>query len=210
MKRMIIGFGGKRRRGKDLACELTKRLLADIDHVARIDHFAASIKDGIGKGVFGFSHDQLYGDLKTAVDPFWGITPRDVFQRFGTEVMHTQFGADIWVRTLLRRVENGTAGVHVLVGDVRFPHEVEALHRQGALLVKIDRDLPASEVPAEDAHASETALDDWHGWDYMINNNGTVEDLRRHLAEWLVSKLFAVGVHTQVDRVVGISRLRPT
>lgn len=197
MKRLIIGFGHKRRRGKDLACEIVAEQLASVlEDAIRIDHFADSIKEGIGAGVFGFSEAQLYGDLKTVVDPFWGITPRDVFQRFGTEVMHTLFGADIWARTLVRRAMNEPKA-HVLVGDVRFPHEVEALKRLGAILIRIDRDVPPSEDPAEDRHRSETALDGWDGWDHVILNNGTIEDLRQLLATYLVPMLAERGLDTR-------------
>ena len=180
-KRLVIGCSGKRRVGKDTVCIMTKELLADVGQASRIDHFAYSIKEGIGKGVFGFSEEQLHGCLKTVVDPFWGITPRDVFQRFGTEVMHTQFGQDIWARTVLRRAQNDLK-THVLVGDVRFPHEVGALRELNATLIRIDRAVPASGDPAEDQHLSETALDGWDGWDHRILNNGSIPELRGRVA----------------------------
>lgn len=209
MKRMIIGFGHKRRRGKDLACEIVQAQLSYMeqfeDHI-RIDHFARSIKEGIGVGVFGFNPSQLYGEHKTTVDPFWGITPRDVFQRFGTEVMHTLFGADVWARTLVRRALN-EPDKHVLVGDVRFPHEVEALKELGAILIKIDRDVPPSDDPAEDLHASETALDGWDGWDHVILNNGTIEELRQLLAAFLIPWLAEQDVNTRAVQVNDLTYL---
>jgi hypothetical protein len=201
MKRLIIGFGHKRRRGKDTACEIVAQQLESVsEDKVRIDHFAYSIKQGIGKGVFGFSEEQLYGDLKTEVDPFWGITPRDVFQRFGTEVMHTLFGADVWARTVVRRAMNEPEA-HVLVGDVRFPHEVEVLQALGAILVKIDRDIPPSVDPAEDLHSSETALDGWDGWDHVILNNGSIEELRRCLAAFLIPLLADRGLQARATDV---------
>lgn len=175
MNQVIIGFGCKRRRGKDQAAQYALQRMAEHGLQTRIDSFAHSIKESIGRGVFGFNNAQLSGDLKTVVDEYWGLTPRDVFQRFGTEVMHTQFGRDIWVKTLLRRAE-ALPDVHVIVSDTRFMHEAIALRERGGTLIRVDRDV--EHVPGEDDHPSEVSLDNFEGWDEVIDNNGSLDDLK--------------------------------
>lgn len=190
-QRLVIGFGYRRHSGKDTCCLMAKDIFLGLHHEARIDHFADSIKEGIGRGVFGFSNYQLYGEGKDEIDPFWGFSPRFVFSRFGTEVMHTLFGKDIWVKTLIRRARADRPGTHLLIGDVRFPAEVEIVRGMDGLLVHVDRpDLPQD--PVDDKHSSETSLASFTGWDYTIANTGTLEDLRVAVRRFILS-LFRTG-----------------
>lgn len=173
MGRIVVGFGHRRRRGKDLCCALAYKFLTGMDVPSRIDHFAFSLKQGIGKHVFGLTDDQLYGEAKFVVDPFWGETPRRLLQLGGTECMRRGYADDIWARTLERRAMQDP-NTSILVGDVRFSNEVEAIKRLGGIVVRVDRDVPETE---EDAHASETALADFEGWDHVILNRGSMDSL---------------------------------
>jgi hypothetical protein len=178
MARLIIGFGHKRRRGKDLCGEIACRLLREQGRPVRQDWFAASLKE-MARVVFGFDQDQLYGDRKFEVDPFWGFTPRWALQVGGTEAMRRVFGEDIWVKTLERRAL-ANPETSVVVCDLRFPNEAEAIHRIGGLAIKVERPahlLPPATSPDEDTHLSETALDGYDGWDAVILNDGTVDQL---------------------------------
>lgn len=178
LPRIIIGFGHKRQRGKDTAAAFAHSRLLQWHLCARLDSFAYSIKEGIGRRVFGFSAAQLYGNLKGELDLFWGLTPRDVFQRFGTEVVREQFGADIWVKTLRRRAMEDMY-TSVVVTDVRFRNEFQALREMGAWLIRVDRDVPY--VEGIDDHQSEIDLDGWHGWDMILINDGTPADLEEDI-----------------------------
>lgn len=186
MRQIVIGFGCKRRRGKDVAAAFAAARLRQHGLPCRVDYFAHSIKEGIGKGVFGFSDAQLYGELKELPDPFWGWTPREVFQRFGSDAMHTLFGKDIWIRTLLRRLE-ANLQTHVVVADVRFRHEFDALRQLGGHLVRVDRHI--ADAGDEDRHLSEVDLDGCDTWDACIDNNGSLDALQQ-------------AVETFVDRLL--------
>lgn len=184
--RIIVGFGHRRRRGKDLCCELALEHLQRKDIPARIDHFAHSLKEGIGRKVFGLSDAQLYGELKEVVDPFWGETPGVLLQKGGTECMRRGYGDSIWVRTLLRRLLEQPERA-VLIGDVRFPNEAEAIKSWGGILVKVNRrGLPPT---SRDNHISETALDNYDGWDYEIDNCGDRQHLAGLVAEIIEAQL---------------------
>lgn len=170
---------------------MARDILFGLGQEARIDHFADSIKEGIGRGVFGFSNYQLYAEGKDEVDPFWGFSPRFVFSRFGTEVMHTLFGKDVWVKTVLRRASQDPPGTHLLIGDVRFPAEVEIVKEMGGLLVRVDRP-GLVKNPTDDTHSSETSLDSFDGWDHTIANTGTMGDLRAAV-HWFILSLRRSG-----------------
>ena len=77
---MIIGIIGKKRSGKDTIGDYLTKYYGFTSY-----SFANPIKLA-SKHLFGFTDDQLYGDLKDEIDYNWGVTPRTVFQIIGTEI----------------------------------------------------------------------------------------------------------------------------
>ena len=77
---------------------------------------------------------------------------------------------DFWVRI----AESKISRLHspICVDDMRFPNELAMLKRKGFLLVKIERDNLRM-----DSHPSDTALRGFDGWDFVIKNNGSLEQL---------------------------------
>lgn len=118
--------------------------------------------------IFGFTQDQLYGDLKEAVDPYWNLSPRQVLQWLGTEGCREAVGGravesgawsedernGLWIRALDRACRGLP---RVVVPDVRYTNEAQFILDQGGLLVRVDR---PGYGPGE--HKSEH-LDQW--WD---------------------------------------------
>lgn len=67
-----------------------------------------------------------------------------------------------------------------LVTDVRFPNEAKAIKDREGILVRVNSRkefLPNPSLSHEDIHYSEVALDDYSNWDYIIDNNGSLEQL---------------------------------
>jgi hypothetical protein len=143
-------------------------------HDFKEDCFAYSLKEGIGKNVFGLTHDQLTNqDLKKIKDPFWNMTPREILQRAGTEAMRNTFSQDIWIKTLQKRLLLEPNKMYA-ISDVRYINEAEAIKSWGGKVIRIDRELPKTEFSN---HISETELDNWNGWDDVLDNNSTFENL---------------------------------
>ena len=90
-----------------------------------------------------------------------------------------------------------------IITDVRFPNEAKAITNKGGINIRIERDLPCTVCGITKAerrgkqcneiicpngrqqHESETALDDYN-FDYVINNNGTIEELIHKIKEILL------------------------
>ena len=179
---LLIGLSGKSGSGKSTAADYLTR-----EHGYHQFAFAGALKDTVGTA-FGFTHEQLHGNLKESIDPRYGVSPRWCLQWLGTEVLRARF-PDIWIKNLRREILeflsiNGQRPL--VVTDVRFRDEAEALRKMGAVLVRIERDeglrtaggdacptkACATGIPN---HVSEVALDDYGrtgGWDYVILNNG--------------------------------------
>lgn len=181
---MIIGFGYQARVGKDTAADYLAKY-----HAFSRRAFADSLK-GACHIIFGLTDSQLHGNMKEVVDRFWGTTPRDILQRVGTECLRNGFDQEVWVKSLEHYLlRKGDKHTDWAISDLRFPNEAEAVRRMGGLVVRIDRD-PSLRIPKlpPQTHASETAMDSYERWDYLIDNNGDFNNLYDQLKE-LVSTL---------------------
>jgi hypothetical protein len=103
----------------------------------------------------------------------WGLEIRELMQRLGTECGRELISDDIWIDAALG---DSHLGYNLVVTDVRFPNEAEAIKERGGYLVRITR---AGVKPAN-SHPSETALDDWE-FDAILDNNGTIEELHNRI-----------------------------
>jgi hypothetical protein len=177
MKPLLIGLSGKSGSGKSTVGDY----LAGA-HGYHQFAFAGALKEVV-QTAFHFSDEQMtFG--KEAVDPRCGKSPRWCLQHFGSAFRAVW--PEIWIWNLRWEIlgflaENGQRPI--VVTDVRFRDEAEALKRMGAVLVRITRSAGETPAPLEacatgiPGHVSETDLDGWKGWDYVIINNSTLEHL---------------------------------
>jgi len=169
MRGLKIGFGYKARSGKDTSAEY--------------------LQGQYGGQIFKFA--QPIYDIMSAAHQIAGI---DTFK--DTKLL-TWLGTDwgrsinenIWVDNCLNRIHKAERqGCYMsnepfvnnfFVTDVRFPNEAQALKENGFYLVKIERALRPQEERA--SHASENALNNYDNWDFVVDNNGNLENLYEQL-----------------------------
>lgn len=161
----------------------------------KIYHFADSLKNICVK-LFGMSLEQAYGtdeDKNTNTDMLWEnmpenhnnqtgyITARDFMQHFGTNIIR-KMKDSAWVDATISLINNEESQV-AIIPDVRFPNEVNAIHKAGGIVIRLTRNIHNSD------HRCETALDPdvfgWEQFDFILDNN---ERSIKHLSEEL-SKL---------------------
>lgn len=95
---------------------------------------------------------------------------RRLLQEYGVSIREIQPG--FWVDATMRPALDALGTSRVVVTDVRFPNEVEAIKVAGGSIVRITR--PG--LVSDDQHVSETALDDYVA-DHTVVNDGTLIDL---------------------------------
>jgi hypothetical protein len=205
---MIIGICGLIGAGKDTAADYLVNF-----HEFRRDSFASTLKDAVS-AVFGWDRELLEGRTKEArewreqVDHWWAerlgiphLTPRWVLQNWGTEVCRNAFHNDIWIASLenkLRRSRNNT-----VISDCRFYNEVAAIKNQGGQVIWIQRGItPHWYSIATQANRGDSAAQRWldqqgihsseYSWagtqfDYIVENNGSIDNLYRQLNDLLVT-----------------------
>lgn len=101
---------------------------------------------------------------------------RQLMQRLGTEAGRNLLGENFWVDQFFAThlVNN------LIITDVRFPNEAEAIKARGGIIVRIERD----GYEPVNGHISETAYTDQ---DFTVNNNGTPDDLYNNFIAGLLN-----------------------
>ena len=145
-------------------------------------NFADSLKS-IAMNFFGLTYEQCYGSEKekNTPSPIKDLTARGFLQYFGTDVCR-ELKEGVWVDFCINQIKSEQSEL-ALVGDCRFPDEVDAVQQAGGKVIRLTR------APYEDSHVSETALDTHEGFDATIDNQDmTVEEqskaLLNVLGEW--------------------------
>ncbi len=171
----LIGLSGKAGSGKDT---VAKYLVEKYGFEA--EWFARPLKLYIGGAIFGLEYHQLWGkqEDKEKIDPRYGLSPRQILQMAGMKLR--EIYPDIWVDKLF---DNIVGLDRVVIPDVRYVNEVEAIHRAGGEVWRIDRDGAGASAVELASHASEIELDNYQNFDIIIENNGTKEELFKKIDE---------------------------
>lgn len=208
----LIGLNGKARSGKDTTAGFIKDWAIDYHFGFAQDAFARRLKESAAAslGIYGndvSTQDQIEfcenlkmdDNLIHVVNEEGGgytVTGREFLQYYGTEAHRDVFGNDFWVDAVLPRGYDNT-GVFpawyqsfqiagkvadfAVITDVRFPNEAERVKELGGQIWKLERD----GAGAGD-HASEQDLP-MELVEYVITNNGTLEELRESVDALLES-----------------------
>ena len=178
---MIIGIAGKAQAGKDTTAMMLQSLIShpemtwdmywNSDIVFASDHFVVHYADllkEVSQAMLNMPFENFNSqEVKQSRVEWLDMTVREFLQRLGTAV-RKEIDPEFWVKALFNTYTKN----NIIIADVRFPNEAEAIKARGGKLIRIER-------PGAGAgnHISETALDDYTGWDIVIDNVGTLEDL---------------------------------
>lgn len=109
---------------------------------------------------------------------------RELLQRVGTNLIRAKH-PNYWVDTasnLIRAIESEFD--YVIIDDVRFVNELECFTPDEAYTIRVERYNPDGShyynplmTPEQLVHESETALDNYPSFDYIIENRGGLYDL---------------------------------
>lgn len=164
----VIGIQGFARSGKDTIADYI--LKHDI-YVHKYS-FADPIKDTVAH-LFDIPRDDLDGDNREEVLPQWGLSIRQILQRFGTESMRDVFGDDFWIKKAQLTLDNIIMDT-LVIPDVRFENEAEFCRANG-ILIRVTR--PAADGLVGDVgHSSELGIRD-NTSDFYIYNNSSLDNL---------------------------------
>jgi hypothetical protein len=109
------------------------------------------------------------------------LTPRMVMQQVGTEGGRLTIHPNVWVYSLISKyVPYSARGSEYefeesmwLIPDTRFVNEAEAIKKKKGFVIRVN----TNRAGMVSNHPSETSLDDYKGFDYIIDNSGTLDEL---------------------------------
>lgn len=128
----------------------------------------------------------LLNDLMVARQENWyedkTMMSRLLLQTYGTQIFRDRVNENHWVDQVLKRLI-GCDEEYTLVTDTRFENEIEHVkrvcssHGIKVITIRIERYMRTNNLYE---HESEKGLDDYKNWDLIVNNNGTLESLKKH------------------------------
>lgn len=184
LKFKILGITGQARFGKDTLADFVRDFYKEYSfnkpthiHVHKFG-LADALKKG-AEGIFKLEREELYGDMKDIEHQFWGMTPREILQKLGTECIRNVFGQDFWIRRA--ELEMLTQFAHLyIIPDIRFINEAEWVRASNGLVVHIIKGPSINKSMLSDKdkkHKSENVLEIYKE-DLTIENNKTFTELR--------------------------------
>ncbi len=194
---MVVGLCGAKRSGKDTIGNILAKEYGFIHYA-----FANPIREAL-KVIYLWTDDFFEGNKKDEVDPVWGISPRQAMQDLGTEWAQLGLcdrypeynevtGRKIWVKRFqqwyLQTYSMRVVNPNIVITDVRFPHEQEAL--RACFDFYLGRASRPSVENGADLHESEQHYNSLEA-NYTICNHGSLiefEDNARDFAKWLIDK----------------------
>jgi hypothetical protein len=197
----IIGLGHYSRTGKDSFANYFVTALRERGLIGVKKSFAWKLKD-ICFQLYAWDghrepeyYDTAEGELSRQIKlPTLGMTPVELWIAMGTPAVRQSVYDGTWIEYLTRQKFEADA---LVIPDVRFPNEAEAINRRGGTLVKVVRPgySPRKSVADE-------ALKDFTGWDFVIGSSGKMTELH-YWAEY-----FATCIQTGTEPIQSESERR--
>ena len=113
--------------------------------------------------------------------------PRELLQELGTDVIRKKIDNDFFVRRICEDIKVYSYYFDIItISDARFPNELEWPKKifENVINIRIIRDGYDSVLTkTEQKHLTEVALDEYNNYDYVIHNDGTLEDLKEKVLD---------------------------
>ena len=196
----LVGLVGKKRAGKDTFAGAMDWRFMRVAFADPLREAAYALNPIVGWNYLAdepvrYQEAIDLGGYEEAKDDYPEV--RGILQRLGTESIRA-LDDGFWLRAGTARIDElrdssirraqgmfDAVDTPVVVTDVRYPNEADAIRERGGVIVRILR--PGTTTV--DGHPSENALDEYAA-DRIIVNDGTLAALERHAAA-LSSELLA-------------------
>lgn len=169
----IILIAGKARSGKDTTGSALKKYFENKGKRVVTLAFGFYIKEYV-KNISGW---------KGAEED----KPRKLLQEVGTDIVRNTINEDFFVNRIIDDIKVYSRFFDiVIIDDARFENEITKVKEafNNVVTIKIERDNFVSELTiAEKNHASETSLDNYKDFDYIIKNNEGLKELKEKVIE---------------------------
>lgn len=158
----IICFSGKQYSGKDTAARLI------------LDAFPNFIRIGIADAIkieYGKRNNLTFDEIEANKGKY-----RTDLIELGNE--GRSIHPDFWLNKIIEQ------DINVIVPDVRLIHEAEVFKAAGAILIRVEASFETRNkrgIITNTNDLTEVELDNYKGFDYILNNDGDYEELKKNI-----------------------------
>jgi len=164
MSKKIIVVSGKQFSGKDTVADIIKEHFPDFKEIA----LAGSIKKEFGK-LKNITINEIERNK-----PLYRAELIELGNKGRAQ------SPDFWIEKVLEEEGN------LIIPDLRLVHELNTFKKHGAITIRVESSrkerAKRGHLVSED-DPTETQLDNTKDWDYVIENNGTLESLKKQVAK---------------------------
>lgn len=166
-KPKIFIVSGKANSGKDTTCEL-------INNYVKLK--------GLNSVNLQFSsYIKMYAKTISGWDGNEDTKPRSLLQELGTEIIRTNIDEKFFIKRIIGDIKVYSYYCDVItISDARLPLEIDSINNEFENVYKINIQRPNFENNLnnnERKHITEVALNNYNDYDYVVVNDGTIEDL---------------------------------
>lgn len=171
---LIFIISGKAHSGKDLTGEIIVNFLESKHYKVTKMQYAKYIKMYV-KDYFGWD-----GNEETK--------PRDLLQSLGTEIRNTYNKPLFFINRIIEDIDILSNYFDAFViTDARTENELTIIkdNYEKVITIRINRNVDNGLTIEQKNNYTETALDNYNNYDYIIENNSSIEDLKNKIIKIL-------------------------
>lgn len=164
-KKIILS--GKAQSGKNEAANIIKEYYEKNNKKVVIIAYAKYLKDYIKE--------------ITNWDGLEETKPREILQQLGVELIKNKIDEELLIKRIKQDIEVYSYFFDVIIiSDARFKSEIENIKDENTIVLNIlgkENNL----TDEQKKHITETALNNYHNYDYVVENNKTKEELKKQI-----------------------------
>ena len=179
---LIFIISGKAKAGKDTTASIIKNYGKENNLKVINLQFSSYIK--------------IFAKLITDWDGKEETKPRSLLQELGTEIIREKIDNYFFINRIIQDIKVCSYYADIItISDARLPEELDSISNAypGSIKMNIIRPIFENDLSnTEKNHITEKGLDNYHNYDYIVSNDGTIEELKNKV-ENILNNLIKEG-----------------
>lgn len=163
----IIVISGKASSGKSLSANIIKENTNNTILLAYADYL------------------KMYAKNISGWDGSEDTKPRELLQQLGVELIKNNINENMLINRIIEDIKVYSYFYdYIVITDARFPNEIESIKKEfdNVISVRINRNIYNLDKKYQN-HSTETGMDEYNNYDYVIDNNSDLKALEIKVME---------------------------
>ncbi len=167
----IFIVSGKANSGKDTTCDLINNLIR--------------LKELTSVNLQFSSYIKMYAKVISGWNGEENTKPRSLLQEIGTSIIRDKIDNEFFIKRIIGDIQVYSYYCDAItISDARLPEEIDSIYENFDNVIRINIERPNFDNNLnnrEKMHRTEIGLDGYNNYDYVIINDGTIEDLNKKI-----------------------------